>query len=332
MCTYHQRRYGTTSTLNNNNKKEIKQTQYYYIFACLHSNAKRIMKQQVDKRNDYCFFFWRKKNGCFACYHFTHLFSFLFSNFEYAWMCVFFCSRCAGVHFSMPTHALALALTHFLVNVLWQCFFEVSIFVATYCSSETHTQYNTYIHPLWWLFQPNFRFCRLLRIQELAQRENNREKKEPFIYTGFGFQLIFIANKTRMFVVSFHFSFFSTCEWVCVFACIYVWKRSFHFSSIYDNTYSKASNTYVTQKHTHTLTCHIPWNRKQHPIKIGIARNTSGKAYTFILSVKKNVINILVAKKAQRKTARTTKQWVLNWKFSTHTNCNTRCEWDEDEL
>lgn len=94
-------------------------------------------------------------------------------------LCLFF-SRYAGVHFSMPTLNLALLLTHFLVNVLWQCFFEVSIFVAAYCSLEMHTP--PHIHPLCWLFQRNFGFCRLLRIQKLAQRESKREKRSPLIY------------------------------------------------------------------------------------------------------------------------------------------------------
>lgn len=223
------------------------------------------MKQQVDKRNNYCSFVcvcvcWKWLLWSLS---FTHIYSlclclsrthslFAFSTLNmYEYVCV--CVCVFGVHFSTSLsfiHSLTFFLTHFLVNVLWQCSFEVSSFVATYCSLEIHSctpvvcsgSFNGIIIP----FLPTFANS---KNWHSAKTIGVRKKKQPsYLYnTGFGFQLNFIANKIRMFVVSFHFIFFLLR--VFVFVCVRVCHFTFRQCMI---IHSPNHLAHMSLKHTHT--------------------------------------------------------------------------------
>lgn len=134
-------------------------------------------------------------------------------------------------------------------------FFEVSIFVAAYCSLSTHTHTGARSLTFYWLFfQRNFRFCRLLRIEKLAQRESNRQKWAPK-HIRFPVDFYCQHNSDVRRFLSFYFTCTRCVYFVTVWQYIHTLNHPTHMSLM-----PHSCNT-------------------KYPIKIEIARNTSGKAH-----------------------------------------------------
>lgn len=228
---------------------------YYKIFACfVYIQMRLFAKQQVDKRNDYCFFCCKMATSLSVPFHsflFSCSFALRFCNFEYAWLCVFLL-LCWFTHFYGQYLALVLTflLTHFLVNVLWQCFFEVSSFVTTYCSLEEEK--NT--HPLCWLLSMELfvfaDFCELKNWHSAkAIRGRKIEAALLFIQHWIWFPVEFYCQQNSD-VRRFLSLYFACYVRMCVSMCVCV-------ASLFVNVRQYIVQTHLTHmslKHTHTHT------------------------------------------------------------------------------